>query len=279
MVFVRRILPILAALAVGPGAAPAGAQERMVESIVPALQYGPSCSSVVELRNLGEKPAAIEVEGHKASGALVSLAGRPGTTVQLAAGERGSYKLEIPEETKGAWVKVRERVRGAAPVVAVGGTTECVVANQLRTVRREVAFATRNPWFSSDTAEPHGSLISLINTSEHAAKAALCYSSGGLFSVPGGSRPSARLEPICSTGFEVQVPPFGSREFPAEWDGSSHFSLKTEGNAIVLEMLRPVEANVRVYAVDSIIKFGGEVPEGPIDNRPQVNHLPHKVSK
>jgi hypothetical protein len=40
-----------------------------------------------------------------------------------------------------------------------------------------------------------------------------------------------------------------------------------------------VEANVRVYAVDSTIKFGGEVPEWPIDNRPQVNHLPHKVSK
>jgi hypothetical protein len=181
----------------------------------------------------------------------------------LGAGERGIYKLEIPEETEGAWVKVRERVRGIAPVVAVSGTTECVVANQLRMVRRDVAFATRNPWFSSETAEPHGSLLSLINTSEHAAKAAVCYSTGGLFSVPGGSRPSAGLQPICSTAFEVQIPPFGSREFPAERDGSSHFSLKTEGNAIVLEMLRPVAANVRVYAVDSTIKFGSEVLEAP----------------
>jgi hypothetical protein len=261
MEFVKPILPILAALALAPGAAPAGAQERSVESIVPALSYGPSCSSIVELRNLGERPATIDVEGHKASGALVPLVDHRGIAVHLNAGERGVYKLEIAEETAGAWVKVRERVRGAAPVVAIGGATECVVANQLRTARREVAFPTRNPWYSSDTAESPGSLLSLINTSERAAKAAVCYSSGGLFSVPGGARPSAGLQPICSTAFEVQIPPFGSREFPAERDGSSHFSLKTEGAAIVLEMLRPVEANVRVYAVDSTIKFGGEVPE------------------
>jgi len=234
-----------------------------MESIVPALQYGPSCSSVVELRNLGEKPAAIDVEGHRASGALVPLVGRPGMTVHLAPGERGVYKLEILEETAGAWAKVRERVQGAAPVVAVGGTTECVVSNQLRTVRREVAFATRNPWYSSDTPQPQGSLLSLVNTSEHTAKVSVCYSSGGLFSVPGGSRPTAGLQPICSTAFEVQIPPFGSREFPTERDGSSHLSLKTVGNAIVLEMLRPVETNIRVYAVDSSIKFGGEVPETP----------------
>jgi hypothetical protein len=252
----------VAFVALGLGAALAGAQERTVESIVPALAYGATCSSALELRNLGEKPAAVEVEGHRASGALVGLAGQAGITIHLGAGERGSYKLEIQEETGGAWVKVRERVRGAGPVVAVGAVTECVVANQLRTVRREVAFATRNPWYSSEAAEAQGSLVSLINTSEHAAKAAVCYSSGGLFSVPGGSRPSAGLQPVCSTAFEVQIPPFGSREFPAERDGSSHFSLKTEGEAIVLEMLRPVEIDVKVYAVDSTIKFGGEVPGG-----------------
>jgi hypothetical protein len=261
MELVKRILPILAALACGPGAAPGLAQERMVESIVPALAYGPACSSVVEVRNLGDRPVAIDVEGHKASGALASLVGRPGVKVQLGAGERASYKLEIPEETEGAWVKVRERVRGVGPVVAVSGTIECVTSNQLRTVGRDVAFAMRNPWYSSDTAEAHGRLLSLINTSEHSAKAAVCYSSGGLFSVPGGPRPTTGLQPICSTAFEVQVPPFGSREFPTERDGSSHFSLKTEGAAIVLEMLRPVAANVHVYAVDSTIKFGGEVPE------------------
>ena len=262
MEFVRRILPILAALAWG--------RERLLRRAGAHSGKHRACAGVRPLVLLrggtaepGRKAGAIDVEGHRASGALASLAGQPGITVRLGAGERGSYKLEIPEETEGAWAKVRERVQGVAPVVAVGATTECVVSNQLRTVRREVAFATRNPWYSSDTAEARGSLISLINTSEHAAKAAVCYSSGGLFSVPGGSRPSAGLQPICSTAFEVRIPPFGSREFPVERDGSSHFSLKTEGNAIVLEMLRPVEANVRVYAVDSTIKFGGEVPDPP----------------
>ena len=85
-------------------------------------------------------------------------------------------------------------------------------------------------------------------------------SAGGLYSVPGRG---AELQPVCLTAFEVQIPPFGSREFPVDRDGSAHFSLKTVGEAIVLEMLRPVEANVRVYAVDSTIRFGEEVPAAP----------------
>jgi hypothetical protein len=38
-------------------------------------------------------------------------------------------------------------------------------------------------------------------------------------------------------------------------DGNSHFSLKTEGNAIVLQMLRPLATGVKIYTVDSTIKF------------------------
>lgn len=240
-------------------AAFAGEQERTIESIVPALSYGPGCSSAVELRNLGDRPVAVDVEGHKASGALVPLVGHEGITISLNAGQRATYKLEIPEQTSGAWVKVREHQAGPSPVVAIAGSTECVVANQLRSARREMAFPTRNPWFSSDTTELPGSLISLINTSEHAAKAAVCYSSGGLFSLPSETRVSAELRPICSTAFEVQIPPFGSREFPTSIEGSSHFSLKTAGIAIVLEMLRPVDVSTKVYTVDSSITFGTEV--------------------
>jgi hypothetical protein len=59
--------------------------------------------------------------------------------------------------------------------------------------------------------------------------------------------------------FEVLVAPFGSREFPVSRADSDHFTLKTEGEKIVLEILRPVEASVRVYAVDSSIRFGEEV--------------------
>jgi len=261
MGLVSRVV-VLAILGFGLRAAFAAEQERVVESIVPALAYGPECRSVLELRNLGDRAVAVEVEGHRASGALAPIEGRPQNAFRLSAGERGSYRLEIEEETTGAWVKVRERVPSArlSPVVAVSATSECTVSNQLRTVSRGVAFPTRNPWFSSDVAELHGGVISFINTSERAAKAAACYSAGGLYSVPGRG---PELQPICSMAFEVQIPPFGSREFPVERDGSSHFSLKTQGDAIVLEMLRPVAANVRVYAVDSTIRFGEEVTAAP----------------
>lgn len=48
-------------------------------------------------------------------------------------------------------------------------------------------------------------------------------------------------------------------EFPVERGGSSQFSLKTVGEAVVLKMLRPLEANLRMYVVDSTIRFEGEV--------------------
>jgi hypothetical protein len=255
---VRRILPVFAALALASG------QERVVESVVPALAYGAHCSSTVELQNLSDRPVVVDVEPHRASGALVAMAGHPEITIRLTPRERSSYKLEIEEETESAWVKVRERVPspGASPVVAVSGETECVVGDQLRRVGREVVFPIQSPWFSGDVTDLPGGLLSLINTSEHAVRASACYSSGGLFSAPAGTRAAAELTPICTSAFEVQIPPFGAREFPVARDGSSHFSLKTQGAAIVLEMLRPVDLSVRMYKVDSSIQFGSEVP-GP----------------
>jgi hypothetical protein len=260
---------LLLLLSFGPLAAPADERERIVESVLPALAYGSTCSSTVELQNLGDRPVAVDIEAHRSTGALVPLVGRPEMTVRLNPGERGSYKLQIEEETTSAWVKVRERVPSPrfSSAVAVAGTTECVIADQLRTTPREVAYPTRNPWFSGDVAQMRSDVISMINTSEHAAKASLCYSAGGLYSVPNETHPSPELTPICSTAFAVQIPPFGTREFPVERDGSSHFSLKTEGNAIVLQMLRPLEASVKMYTVDSTVKFGGEVSDGTRNNR------------
>lgn len=157
---------------------------------------------------------------------------------------------------------MRERIPSPqlSPVIAVSGATECVIGNQLRTTAREVAYPTRNPWFSGDVAGIRGEVISLINASERAAKASACYSSGGLFSLPSETH-TPELTPICSTAFKAQIPPFGARQFPVEREGSSHFTLKTEGSAIVLQMLRPLEASVKVYTVDSTIKFGSEVPK------------------
>jgi hypothetical protein len=249
---VRWTLPLLAGMAFGQ-------QARVVESIVPALAYGPACSSVLELRNLGDRDAVVEVEGHRASGAMVAMDGHPGSSIRLERGQRGKYKLEIAEETTGAWARVREHVpAGMSPIAAVSAATECILADEVRTVTRDVAFPTRNPWFSSDSEDLRDGVISLINTSGRAARASACYSAGSLYSVPDANR-GGSLQPVCSTAFDVQVPPFGSREFPVSRDGSSHFMLKTTGDAVVLEMLRPLAATVRVYRVDSSVHFESEV--------------------
>jgi hypothetical protein len=235
---------------------------RAVESVLPSLAYGPYCWSSLDLQNLGDRQVTLELESHRASGALVPLVDHPQLNVVLAPGERTSFRLEIEEETGEAWVKVRERIPSPtlSAVVAVAGHTECVSGNELRRAVREVAYPFRNPVFSSDVDEMHGNLISLVNTSERPAKAWLCYSAGNLYSLPGRGRATAELTPICTAAFETQIPPFGARQFPVERDGSSHFSMRTQGEAVVLQMLRPVESGVKIYTVDSSIKFGGEVP-------------------
>jgi hypothetical protein len=232
-------------------------QQRVVESVLPALDYGPTCWSSLDLHNLGERSVTVEVEAHRASGALVALVDHPRVIVNLNPGESVSYRLDIQEETGDAWVKVREQVPSPRlwPVVAVAGLSECTTNNQLRTTSREVAFPTRNPWFSGDVSEIPGNVISLVNTSERAARVSLCYSAGNLYSVPARTASASELTPICSQSFEVQVPPYGARQFPVVRDGNSQFSLKTEGNAIVLEMLRPLATGVKIYTVDSTIKF------------------------
>jgi hypothetical protein len=169
----------------------------------------------------------------------MQITGHSEIAIRLTPRQRSSYRLEIEGETGSAWGKVRERVPspGLSPVVAVSGETECVIGDQLLTAGREVVCPTQSPWFSGDVTDLPGDLLSLIDTSEPAAKASACHSSGGLFSTP-----------------------TGAREFLVARNGRSHFSLKTQGSAIVLEMLRPLDASVKMYKVDSTIQFWSEVP-------------------
>jgi hypothetical protein len=238
----------------------ASGKERIIESVLPSLAYGSTCWSSIDLQNLGDRTVTVDLEAHRASGALVALVDHPQVNVTLQAGEHAGFRLEIDEETGAAWVKVRERIPSPdlSPVVAVSGHTECVVENQLRTTAREVAFPLRNPSFSTDIDELHGDLVSVVNTSEKSVQLWLCYSSGNLYSVPDGPRPAAQLTPLCSNSFDVQLAPFSARQFPLERDGSSGFSMKTRGEAIVLQMLRPLGTGLRIYSVDSTIKFEGE---------------------
>jgi hypothetical protein len=237
----------------------ASEKERYVESVLPSLDYGASCWSSIALQNLGDRDVVVQVEAHRSSGALVPLAGHAQTTVTVQAAERATYRLDISGDSGSAWVKIREKVptRELSAVIAVSGASECVVEDHLVSTLREVAFPSRNPWFSSDVDEMHGNLVSLVNVSERPVLASLCYSSGNLYSLPGKSASAGELKPICSSAYEVQIPPFGTRQFPVEHGDSSQFSMKTQGDAIVLQMLRPLLSGVRAYSVDSTIKFDG----------------------
>lgn len=252
---------LFAAIVVGS----ADGAERWVETVMPSLDYNSSCWSSVALQNLAGRPVTVEIEAHKGSGALAPLVEQSGMTVRLSPGEQTTYKLKIEESTS-AWVKVREKIPAPSlsPAVSVNGKTECVVGNELRAAAREAAYPTRNPWFSDDVPEARRSdVIALINTTEHTAVASACYSSGSFYAVPSETHPT-EFVPLCSTAFDVQIPPFGSRQFPLDHGGNSHFSLKTHGDAIVLQMLRPSEPGVKLYTVDSTISFGSEAsPAAP----------------
>src|SRR5580698_9491147 len=255
-----RSVQLLAALLLAAIAAYAADQERIVTSILPSLDYGAACWSTVTLANLGDRVVTVEIEVHRAGGGLVGLAGLNEMVLHLNPGERVSHRLEVTDESGVGWLKVRERIPSPklSPVIAVSGLSECTVANQLRSTPRELSYPTRNPWFSGDVEEMKGNLISLVNTSERAAQASLCYSAGNLYSVPTAAHPTPELTLVCSKAFEVLIPPYASRQFPVQRDDSTHFSVKTQGDAVVLQMLRPVAAGVKVYRVDSTVKFGGE---------------------
>jgi hypothetical protein len=81
-----------------------------------------------------------------------------------------------------------------------------------------------------------------------------CYSAGNLF-----SNGQPQLVPLCSSTLELQIPPFGTRQVPVERGGNSWFSLRSAGEKLVLEMLRPLAPRVKLYRVDSSIQFGQEV--------------------
>jgi hypothetical protein len=241
-------------------AANAADQERVVTSILPSLDYGASCWSSVTLTNLGDRVVTVEIEAHRAGGGLTGLTGLNEMVLHLNPGERVSHRLEVTDESGVGWLKVRERIPSPklSPVIAVSGLSECTVADQLRSTPRELSYPTRNPWFSGDVEEMKGNMISVVNTSERAAQASLCYSEGNLYSVPTAAHPTPELTLVCSKSFDVLIPPYASRQFPVERDGSTHFGIKTMGDAIVLQMLRPLATGVKVYSVDSSVKFGGE---------------------
>jgi hypothetical protein len=178
-------------------------------------------------------------------------------SVPLASGERQTYQLEFSADATDGWVLVQEKLTDSrsSPAVTVSGSTECVAGNELRTVAREAAYPMRNPWFEGDVSELGGDMLEVVNSSAQAGTAWLCYSAGSLYSVPDGRRPG-ELMPVCSVSFAVQLAPFSARQFPVQRNGSSYFAVRSQGAAIVLQMLKPHGGQIRIYSVDSSIRFG-----------------------
>jgi hypothetical protein len=242
--------------------------DHVFQSVIPALPYTSSCRSRILLLNTGDTRVKVEIEGHAETGALVSLSGHASRT-WLGPGEQVEYRLELEGQSEGAWAKVREYIPSGqdSPSVAIRPASECVAGNELRSATRQVAFTMRSPWFSGAVADLHGASIWMVNVSDRPAHASACYSSGSYYILPNKSAQEREARPpqpstICSSSDEIQIAPFAAREFPVERDGNSHFSLRTEGRAIVLQALRPIDIGVHVYTVDSSIQFLSEGGEG-----------------
>jgi len=230
---------------------------RVSESVIPSLVYSSVCSSTIEVRNLGDRPVDGSVEPHRESGALVPLVDQHGMAFRLSPGQETKFSFRIPESTDTAWVAVRERIpsSGLSPVLSVIGTTDCLNGRELRSAIREVAHASRNPWFDGEIGGMTGARLVVVNVAETMATVIGCYSSGALVgnpNIPG----QASLAPLCTHHFREQIPPFGSRKFPVERGANTHFSLRTAGRAIALQMLRLLDAGTQLYQVDTSISFG-----------------------
>lgn len=240
----RLIVVILVSLA-------AAGQPRGMETVIPALDYGSACSSSIEAVNLTGRAVEAEFEAHKESGALVLLDGQSGTSVRIPGHGKAVFHLRVENEEGAGWVRIREP---AGPALAISATVECVDGDRLLTAGRDVAFAMRRPWFAGEVSDLRGAEVTVINVSERPARLSACYSNGNLYSFGG-----PELRPICSSSVEMPIPPFGTRRVPVQHAGNSWFGIRTWGEALVLEMLRPPAPGVKLYKVESSIQFGQEV--------------------
>ena len=184
-----------------------------------ASAYGPSCSSTVVLQNLAETAVDVELEGHRSSGALVPLAGHAGRAGPPGSpGDQGSYPVADP----GGGHRSLGPGAGAAARAAPAGSGQRdhgvpsgqPIAHGRARGQRILRGTPGSRAMSLSCA------VAIVAdqrcVSAAAVRASLCYSAGALFSVPGETPASRELKPVCSAAFEVQVPPFGTREFPVE---------------------------------------------------------------
>ena len=237
-------------------------QGRVIVSVLSPMAYGPTCWSNVELQNLGMTEVAVNVEGHKGSGALVALVGASSVSLKVAPAQKSTLRLQVSgEESLEGWVRVTETIPVAAqgPAIAVSGETECLANDKLTTVPQTVAFPTRNPWLTADVKDIERRVVMVLNASGEAATAKACYSNGSTVSRPRENGTIGEPMPVCTEELLMLIPPFGTTTVPVEREGNSQFSIETRGESLVLRVLMPQRQGIKAYTVDSTVTFGQPV--------------------
>lgn len=219
--------------------------------VVADLAASPDCTSRVELRNLGSAPAAVLLEARLDTGALVPLEKQGSIDFKLAPGERREFAVSETGPAAKAWVKLS----GESQSVAFSGAVECIEGDRLRSVSRPAAYSMRDPWFEIDSADYRGAEVLIVNTAARPALANACYSGGALFSVPSANGPPPPLQPVCLAAREIRIPPYSAARLPVERESTTHFALRTIGEAVVIQPLRPFEGSAHLFSVDSTIRF------------------------
>ena len=228
------------------------AQERNFAVVLPELQYSRQCSSEISIHNTGPRFVDLELAGHKASGALVGLVDRKTNRMRLRPSERVAVRLDVVDEV--AWAVVIELVPSPRlqPVLAVSGKTECLDANELLTASREIAPIISDPKFALDyeAAALNGKVLLLINASNRRMEWKACYSSGTTVSDGNGGMTS-----VCSESLERTLAPYQSSRLPASVDGKPLVRFRATGSGVAMQMLAPSAPQVRLYTVESTIRF------------------------
>ncbi len=228
------------------------AQERSVSVVLPELQYSPHCSSEITLHSTSQRFVDVDVVGHKSTGALVGLVDRRANRVRMKPAERVVVKLAIENDV--AWAEVVEWVPSPRlkPVLAVSGRTECLDTNELVAAGREIAPVMSEPHFAIDhsAAALNGRVLLLINASDQSMAWTACYSGGTTISDGKGG-----MVPLCSETIDRTLGPFQSSRLAAAIDGNPLVQFRATGLVVAMQMLVPSAPQVRLYKVESTIRF------------------------
>jgi hypothetical protein len=225
------------------------AEARHLATIIPGLYYSAACDSDIELRNLAQRAIVVEVAGYRSDGSLTALEDSPVNRIQLAAGQRKKVRLAVQSDE--AWAEILE-ISNAHSSLAISANTSCRDGTGLRTVPRPVAYPLASPSFQMDFEQaPHdGSQLLVLNPTESGIQFAACYSGGHLISNDKGE-----MVPLCSESYDTALAPFHSTRLDLEREGRVLVRLRTAGDAVVLQMLKPAALQLNLFRVDSTIRF------------------------